>query len=84
MSLRENFGKNLKYYRFEKGLKQEALAELINIASPYLSEVESGLHTLDFDKIELACKVLNIEPFQLFLEPKKVKLPRRVDMYRKD
>ena len=84
MNLRTTFGKNVKYYRFQSKYTQEKLAEKINISPTYLSEVERGMHSLDFDKIEKLCKILNIEPFQLFLPKKQdIKLPRRIDMLEK-
>lgn len=84
MNLRNTFGKNVKYYRFQLKLTQEKLAEKMNISPTYLSEVERGMHSLDFDKIEKLCKCLNVEPFQLFLPQKhNAKLPRRIDMLEK-
>lgn len=83
MRLRHIFGKNVKYYRFQKNYTQSKLAEKVNISSTYLSELERGLHSLDFDKIEILCKTLDIEPFQLFLQAKDINLPRRIDMNKK-
>lgn len=80
MSLRNTFGKNLKYYRFQNNYTQEKLAEKLNISITYLSELERGMHSMDFDKIEKLCISLNIEPFQLFLQPKDINLPKRIDM----
>lgn len=84
MNLRSIFGKNVKYYRFQLKYSQETLAEKVNISPTYLSEIERGMHSIDFDKIEKICECLNIEPFQLFL-PKNhdVELPRRIDMLEK-
>lgn len=80
MSLRNTFGKNIKYYRFQNNFTQEKLAEKLNISITYLSELERGMHSMDFDKIEKLCISLNIEPFQLFLQPKDINLPKRIDM----
>ena len=42
------------------------------------------MHSLDFDKIEILSKNLNIEPYQLFLQTKhNITLPRRIDMVEK-
>lgn len=78
--LRHIFGRNVKYYRFLKGYSQEQLSELTNISPTYLSEIERGLHSVDFDKIISISSNLSIEPFQLFLTPKDVTLPKRIDM----
>jgi len=83
VDLRHIFGKNVKYYRFQKKLTQAKLAEKINISPTYLSELERGMHSLDFDKVALLSENLNIEPFQLFLEAKDKELPRRIDMLKK-
>ena len=83
MNLRSTFGKNLKSYRFQKKFTQAKLAEKIDVSTNYISRIELGKHSVDFDKIEELCKHLNIEPFQLFLKPKDEKLPRRIDMDRK-
>lgn len=83
MNLRRIFGKNVKYYRFQKNYTQAKLAEKVDISSTYLSELERGMHSLDFDKMEALCKTLSIEPFQLFLQVKDIDLPRRIDMSKK-
>lgn len=83
MNVRHTFGKNLKYYRFQKNYTQAKLAEKIDISPTYLSELERGMHSLDFDKIGILSECLGIEPFQLFLQAKDVDLPRRIDMNQK-
>jgi len=84
MNLKSIFGKNIKYYRFQLKYSQEQLAEKCNISATYLSEIERGMHSLDFDKIEILSKNLNIEPYQLFLQTKhNITLPRRIDMVEK-
>ena len=83
MNLRKIFGKNLKYYRFQKKYTQAKLAEKVDISSNYVSQLERGKHNIDFDIIEQLCEILEIEPFQLFLKPKNEQLPRRIDMNKK-
>ncbi len=83
MYIRRTFGKNVKYYRFLKNYTQAKLAEKIDISPTYLSEIERGMHSFDFDKMELLCESLGIEPFQLFVKAKDTKLPRRIDMNKK-
>ena len=84
MNLRTIFGKNVKHYRFQSKYTQEQLAEKADISTTYLSEIERGIHSLDFDKIEKLSKALNIEPFQLFLPNNfNTSLPRRIDMVEK-
>ena len=83
MNLRHTFGKNLKFYRFQKKYTQAKLAEKIDVSTNYISRVELGKHSVDFGKIEELWKHLDIEPFQLFLKPKNENLPRRIDMDKK-
>lgn len=80
MGLKHTFGKNLKYFRYRKKLTQAKLSEKINVSVNYLGRLERGKHSADFDVIEKLAKALEIQPFELFLEPKDNKLPRRVDM----
>ena len=80
MNLKHTFGKNIQYYRYRKHLTQAKLAEKINVSVNYLGRLERGNHSADFDVIERIAKILEIQPFELFLEPKATKLPRRVDM----
>ncbi len=56
------------------------MSEKINVSANYLGRLERGKHSADFDVIENIAKVLEVQPFELFLEPKDSKLPRRVDM----
>ncbi len=83
MNLKHVFGKNLKFYRFQKKYTQAKLAEKIDVSTNYISRIEMGKHSVDFEKIEELCKYLDIEPFQLFLKPKNEYLPRRIDMDKK-
>ena len=84
MNLRNIFGKIVKHYRFQVKYTQEQLSEKADISTTYLSEIERGMHSLDFDKIEKLSNALNVEPFQLFLPSNfNTNLPRRIDMIKK-
>ena len=83
MNLRHIFGRNLKSYRHKKGYTQAKLAEMTDISTNYVSQLELGQHSVDFDILERLCKCLEIEAFQLFLKPKDENLPRRIDMKQK-
>lgn len=80
--LKHIFGKNLKYYRYLKGITQEDLAEYTNLNASYISELESGKYGTTFDKIELFSEILEVEPYKFFQETKDTykELPNRVDM----
>lgn len=83
MDSKHAFGKNVKYYRYDKGLTQSQLAEKIGVSSNHLGRIERGLHSTDFDIVDELAEILEVRPFELFLEPKDLKLPRRVDMRNK-
>lgn len=80
MDLKKVFGKNIKYYRFNKNLTQAQLSEKVGISSTYLSEVERGQHSVDFNVINSLANNLGIEPYELFVKKTHIHLPRRIDM----
>jgi len=82
LSLRYIFGRNLKYYRYQKRITQEQLAEYVGLSASYISELESGKYGSTFDKIELIAEVLSIKPYMLFQENAHVfgKLHDKVNM----
>jgi len=82
MTLKQIFGKNVRYYRFKKNLTQEQFAEKVDLNSSYISELESGKYGPTFETVEKIAKVLNVEPYILFQETDNTYkiLPNRVDM----
>lgn len=83
MNLKDTFGKNLKYYRYQKGYSQEKFAELTKSDSRYISDLENGKYSASFEKIEVFAKILGIAAHKLFEENKDhYHLPPRFDSYR--
>ena len=82
MTLKQIFGKNVKYFRFQKGITQEQFAEKVDLNASYVSELECGKYGPTFEKIEVIAKVLGVDAYILFQESKitHTKLPSRVDM----
>lgn len=82
MTLKQIFGKNVRYYRYEKGYTQEKFAERVDLNASYVSELESGKYGPTFEKVEIISKVLGVKPYILFQENDNThkKLPNRVDM----
>lgn len=82
VNLKQIFGKNVRYYRFEKNMTQEKFAERVDLNASYVSELENGKYGPTFEKVEEIAKVLNVTPYILFQETKNThkKLPSRVDM----
>lgn len=64
---------NIKYYRYSNGISQEKLAELCNLSPRYITDIERGLHCPTVPKMEIIAKSLNIEPYELFMNPKRSK-----------
>ena len=65
-SLRDLLIFNIKYYRYVNGFSQEKLAELANVSSRYMTDIERGKHCPTINKLERIANALNIEPFVLF------------------
>ena len=57
MTLKQIFGKNIKYYRFLRKMTQETFAEKVNLNASYVSELENGKYGPTFEKIEEIAKV---------------------------
>jgi len=71
------FIQNLRYLRSEKKISQMKLSELVNITPNYLNAVENGKNFPSLEVLQRIIDVLEILPYQLFLEhpikPKKAK-----------
>lgn len=61
MNLMHIFATNVKKYRIEKGLSQEALAELAGLHRTYVSAVERERRNISIDNIENIANALNID-----------------------
>jgi len=66
MDICEKFGKKVKFYRIEKHLSQEKLAELSNLHRTYISSVERGTRSISLKNIESISKALMIPEYKLF------------------
>lgn len=59
-------GLNIAYYRKEKGLSQNQLAELVNISRTHMSRIENADCAVSLDVIFDICDTLCIKPSKLF------------------
>ena len=66
MALRQIFAKNLRYWRLQRGLSQEALAHSAGTDRTYISSLERQRYSAPIDVIEAIAKALDIEPVVLF------------------
>ncbi len=61
----QEFIKNLKKYRKKRGLSQEKLAELCNVSTGTIGNIECGIGKPSFDLLITMANVLGIHPARL-------------------
>ena len=71
MSLREVFRDNVKHYRKIKNLSQEQLAEMSNLSTNYIGDIERANRKITIDTIEKISRGLDVEPHLLLMERRK-------------
>ncbi len=71
--LHKEFGKLVQFYRKEKGLTQEDLAEAIDKSVETISNIERGFASTRLSTAAEIAEVLNIELQQLFTLKKETK-----------
>ena len=59
-------GLNIAYYRKEKGLSQNDLAELVNISRTHMSRIETANCAVSLDVVFDICDVLSVSPGKIF------------------
>lgn len=65
MTLRQIFASNLRRIRTDRGLSQEALADLAEIDRTYVSALERQVYSVSVDTIEKLAIVLEVKPTEL-------------------
>lgn len=65
MRLTRVLGTNVRRYRKERGLSQEALADEVRLAVTYVGQIERGLRNPTLDVVERFAKVLGVKPLDL-------------------
>lgn len=71
MTLRQIFRENVIYYRKKLNLSQEKLAELSDISTNYIGDIERTNRKVTIDTIEKIAKGLKVTPEVLLTEQKK-------------
>ena len=66
--IQELFIQNLRFFRSKKGISQFQLSEMVNISPNYLNAVENGKNFPSLEVLQRIVEVLEILPYQLFLE----------------
>lgn len=65
--LKKLLGKRIREIRVARNLTQEDLSELTDIGASSISKIESGhFHPTD-ENLERIAKVLNVEPYKLYM-----------------
>lgn len=69
MSLQQIFARNLRYWRRERGLSQEALAHLAGIDRTYVSSLERLRYCPTLEIVELLSNALKVDADLLLRKP---------------
>lgn len=68
MDIIKVFGTNVKCYRLELGMSQEAFAEKCGLHRTYISAIECYRRSISLENIQRIADALEIETYKLFLE----------------
>ncbi|MBQ8524600.1 MAG: helix-turn-helix transcriptional regulator [Clostridia bacterium] len=68
MDIVKVFGDNLKKYRTQLGLSQEAFAEKCGLHRTYISAIECYRRSIALENVQRIADALEIEAYKLFLE----------------
>lgn len=72
MDIREAFARNLRKYRQERGLSQEALAHEAGVDRTYISALERRAYSATITMVERLAIVLGVDATDLIQRPPKV------------
>ena len=70
MDIVKVFANNVKRYRVEKGLSQEAFAENARLHRTYISAIECEKRSIALDNVQKIADALEVETYILFIEGK--------------
>ena len=68
--LQRTLGKNLRAYREQRGLSQEAFADVVGVHRTYMGGVERGERNLTLRSVERLAAALRVSPLELLAAPK--------------
>jgi transcriptional regulator with XRE-family HTH domain len=63
--LAQTFGSNVRRLRQERGLSQEALADLVELAVTYVGQIERGRRNPTLEVVERFARGLKADPLDL-------------------
>ncbi|MGL4791614.1 MAG: helix-turn-helix domain-containing protein, partial [Anaerotignaceae bacterium] len=67
MDIVKVFATNVKKYRLNKGLSQEAFAELAGLHRTYISAIEREKRSIALENVQKIADALEIETYLLFI-----------------
>lgn len=67
--LQYRVGRNLRAYRLNRGLSQEAFAEVLGVHRTYMGGVERGERNLTLRSVERLAERLDLDPLDLLRPP---------------
>ena len=70
MDIVKVFANNVKTYRIESGLSQEAFAEKAGLHRTYISAIEREKRSIALDNVQKIADALNIDTYLLFIDKK--------------
>jgi transcriptional regulator with XRE-family HTH domain len=75
--LQQTLGQNLRAYRQQRDLSQEAFADLLGVHRTYMGGIERGERNLTLRSVERLAESLRVSPLELLAEPGRQKRRRR-------
>ena len=63
--LQRTLGRNLRAFRQERGLSQEAFADVLGVHRTYMGGIERGERNLTLKSLERVATVLRVSPIEL-------------------
>ena len=78
--LNKQIGNRIRELRKLKGYSQEQLAEALDIATKSVSYIETGNGFMTLATLEKMCKVLDVEPYEIF-QFKKIETKEEIYTY---
>lgn len=67
MNICVEFGKNVKKFRMQKQLTQEALSDISGLSRNYISDVELGKRSISLKNIQVLALSLEVDVQSLFI-----------------
>ena len=62
-----SIGEQIKFWRQQRGLTQEKLAEMVELSPGYISLIETGKKKMSLETLLLICVALNVTPNDLLV-----------------